>query len=975
MPDDNSTGASFGVFPQMKPTRSFQDPEASKDMPVQLVRGAVKTGLGMVPDIAQTALDIAGNDTKLPLTSDWWEQKLPLKATSPEGRFASAIGEYSPFNPLMEAVPKAIGKGASIAGQGLSEAMMGQGPDWLKAMVPQPLGINAPYRRQAGEQASHYIASSPQTKLSEALGNLNVEGKGRLITTQSDRTKVGGGNIGGASFPAISQVDPEYSGKVWGVMDEGTASRLLNLNDENAIYTTMLGSADQHKSNPVVFDQLKREFLKNLKAGKMSPELEDKFNKNLQLFLGPDANIKDPQIWKLIDTFEKRGLVADLMMGKSPFEPKKGGISMGGEKSGKGVIFKPSDILRAESEPNLLHPEHGGEIPTYAIGPRMFRLSGDTSYRPDLHPGFPTLLHGEDLNQNFVPVETEIALPNWHKRFKELVEAQNKINEAEGKKIRTAPAGYYDLALGIKGEGLPSQDITEKYLTWLQRHGKKKGGSVHMSDNLDTQWAETAFAGGGKVGLAEDAVSLIKGIMEGLGTKEVSKAEAEANKAKFLEPSKEKNVMYHGTFSDFNQFKPSQRGAIFVSPKTDFVNHYIGMYKSDEANKPHIMPVHVNVQNPFDYENPLHLSNLYDEYAQVKGKPLPEKTKQQISEGHWYELENPEVMNLIKSLGHDSMYLTEHNDQNELVKNLGVFDPTQIKSAIGNQGTYDVTNPDITKKRGGPVHMAGGGEFGAIKSMLAEAPELAHTIRGLFTKEAPDLNDLIEKIKTSDRQPVIPMPNRWFTNPEENPQVQPLVEKVLNANNMKREDFHSGAFIDPKTGLILDNQIHKDVGVAIDPLTNRPIMTTGGVTGMESLPKGQGSFTNSNLLKQGKYKPVGGDSILNDLGFIATVDKAGMGHAYGLGTDYASPVLLNNLGTGSNPTLRPRSVGDVFGIGDVVGQMQINRNGPVHDVYEKLLVAPKGSDVQGVKLSKKKGGKVTKHIIDGHEVHVHERML
>jgi hypothetical protein len=137
-------------------------------------------------------------------------------------------------------------------------------------------------------------------------------------------------------------------------------------------------------------------------------------------------------------------------------------------------------------------------------------------------------------------------------------------------------------------------------------------------------------------------------------------------------------------------------------------------------------------------------------------------------------------------------------------------------------------------------------------------------------------------------------------------------------------------------------------------------MTSGGVTGMESLPRDQGSFTNSNLLKQGKYKPTGGDSILDELGFIATVDKAGMGHAYGLGTDYASPVLLNNLGTGSNPTLRPRSVGDVFGVGDVVGQMQINKNSPVHDVYEKLLVAPKGSDVEGVKLNKAKGGAIRK---------------
>jgi len=267
-------------------------------------------------------------------------------------------------------------------------------------------------------------------------------------------------------------------------------------------------------------------------------------------------------------------------------------------------------------------------------------------------------------------------------------------------------------------------------------------------------------------------------------------------------------------------------------------------------------------------------------------------------------------------------------------------------------------NPDTMFMELADRKLAGGGAITKLTKLLAEAPELAHTVRGLYKAEAPELSGLIDKVQTPARQSVIPMPNRWFTKPKENPYVQPLVEKVLQVNNMKREDFHSGAFVDPKTGLILDNQIHNDVGVAIDPITNRPVMTSGGVTGMESLPKDQGSFTNSNLLKQGKYKPTGGDSILDELGFIATVDKAGMGHAYGLGTDYATPVLFNNLGTGNNPTLRPRSVGDVFGVGDVVGQMQINKNSPVHDVYEKLLVAPKGSDVEGVKLNKAKGGAV-----------------
>jgi hypothetical protein len=63
-----------------------------------------------------------------------------------------------------------------------------------------------------------------------------------------------------------------------------------------------------------------------------------------------------------------------------------------------------------------------------------------------------------------------------------------------------------------------------------------------------------------------------------------------------------------------------------------------------------------------------------------------------------------------------------------------------------------------------------------------------------------------------------------------------------------------------------------------------------------------------------------------------------------------------NTMTGDNPTLRPKSQGDVFGIGDIVGRMSMKSSKMPHDVYESLLIAPKGSDVQGVKLSKKKGG-------------------
>jgi hypothetical protein len=116
----------------------------------------------------------------------------------------------------------------------------------------------------------------------------------------------------------------------------------------------------------------------------------------------------------------------------------------------------------------LLHPEHGGNVPTFAVGPRLVQFSGDYSVRPDLHPGFPVLLHGKDMNVVFNPVPGEIALPDF---VAELAKPSEKF--PKGKK-----PGYYEWTMGLPGKGLPSQPITEEYLRHLQREGFKKGGSV-----------------------------------------------------------------------------------------------------------------------------------------------------------------------------------------------------------------------------------------------------------------------------------------------------------------------------------------------------------------------------------------------------------------------------------------------------------------------------------------------------------------
>lgn len=162
---------------------------------------------------------------------------------------------------------------------------------------------------------------------------------------------------------------------------------------------------------------------------------------------------------------------------------------------------------------------------------------------------------------------------------------------------------------------------------------------------------------------------------------------------KFLDTSKVKNRMYHGTHSDIEQFKPTRSG-IFLSPKASFSNDYA------TAKGGNVMPVHVQVSNPFDFENEQHVANLREKaHKRFPGNMTVQNALDSLdSMNNWSELEHPDIQKLIKSSGHDAYYVNEDG-----TKNLGVYDPRRIKSAIGNRGTYDTNEPDITKAKGGAV--------------------------------------------------------------------------------------------------------------------------------------------------------------------------------------------------------------------------------------------------------------------------------
>lgn len=129
-------------------------------------------------------------------------------------------------------------------------------------------------------------------------------------------------------------------------------------------------------------------------------------------------------------------------------------------------------------------------------------------------------------------------------------------------------------------------------------------------------------------------------------------------------------VVYHGTCQDFSRFSKNVF-ANFNTPQEKigffFTNdaEYAGQYADRDGG--HILPVFLSIQNP--RREPL---STIDE--------IENGTRQQAGR----------YVAQLKHSGHDGIIFGDGRE-------IAVFQSTQIKSAIGNQGTFNPKNPDITE--------------------------------------------------------------------------------------------------------------------------------------------------------------------------------------------------------------------------------------------------------------------------------------
>jgi hypothetical protein len=137
-------GAAFGVFPQAKAKRSKQDREASKNVPVDLARGAVAGALGAPGDIEALIRMLPYLDEKTVLpTSEEIEQRLPFRSESPVSKAAAGLGSLAggfytgPGAPirLAGALPSAVKRAgqdfAMASAAGVPHVIKPKGGNWF----------------------------------------------------------------------------------------------------------------------------------------------------------------------------------------------------------------------------------------------------------------------------------------------------------------------------------------------------------------------------------------------------------------------------------------------------------------------------------------------------------------------------------------------------------------------------------------------------------------------------------------------------------------------------------------------------------------------------------------------------------------------------------------------------------------------------------------------------------------------------
>ena len=295
------------------------------------------------------------------------------------------------------------------------------------------------------------LARKPMA-MSEALGN--QQGK-TLKLLQYDRMRTDPfdeSQRGGPWFSWLQKVHPEYENVAAAFTKKSGAKAKAKESGEDVVWAPFLGAREQHKSNLPMFNKFMDEFDQQLALGNVSPELLAIINKRIGTMpklpgkktqpFDPEReyDIADPRFRELVDTYDRRGAIAEMLRGKG----------VGGPTKGRTVNVE--DLLAKHLEPSA------ADVDNWSIGDRLVKLDKTIGHRPDLHQAYPWVNYGEDVGVKYKHAPAEIVLRDFNQNIRD--------------KLKREPMQIDWRTMS------PSQFIDEDYLKYLQQRGYKAGGMI-----------------------------------------------------------------------------------------------------------------------------------------------------------------------------------------------------------------------------------------------------------------------------------------------------------------------------------------------------------------------------------------------------------------------------------------------------------------------------------------------------------------
>lgn len=230
-------------------------------------------------------------------------------------------------------------------------------------------------------------------------------------------------------------------------------------------------------------------------------------------------------------------------------------------------------------------------------------------------------------------------------------------------------------------------------------------------------------------------------------------------------------AVYHGTKNAPSEFTASRIGSastmfgdyeverhgIFAAEDPELADEYAN--QGERPTNQTVMPLYMAINNPLDTVDGQYTDVIWngiEEAAGALGSENPYRTARFIGDlwgrGELWKLFDADENNdpawniaLFKKAGYDGLRILERSEGD--VENTAAwvaFEPTQVKSATGNNGDFDATNPNISKSQRSPLgfYSALSEGIAAMPTKQAMAGAWMSQIKGLVNKGAVKADEI-----------------------------------------------------------------------------------------------------------------------------------------------------------------------------------------------------------------------------------------